>query len=104
MKHITFYLDFISPYSWLAFDKLPEAQLALFQGVRLDDEGGMDVAQVLLNVSQSGHYRGAAARARALEALEAFLAFGLFEVKNCLPRAKTEVVLRKVGRMQVGKE
>ncbi len=24
MKHITFYLDFISPYAWLAFDKLPE--------------------------------------------------------------------------------
>ncbi len=86
------------------FDKLPEPQLALFQGVRLDDEGGMDVAQVLLNVSQSGQYRGAAARARALEALEAFLAFALFEVKNCLPRARAEVVLRKVGRMQVGKE
>ncbi len=23
MKHLTFYLDFISPYAWLAFDKLP---------------------------------------------------------------------------------
>src|SRR5450759_4733889 len=27
MKHITFYLDFISPYSYLAFEKLPEALL-----------------------------------------------------------------------------
>lgn len=29
MKHITFYLDFISPYAWLAFDKLPEALMGL---------------------------------------------------------------------------
>jgi 2-hydroxychromene-2-carboxylate isomerase len=25
MKHITCYLDFISPFAWLAFDKLPDA-------------------------------------------------------------------------------
>ena len=25
MKHITFYLDFVSPYAWLAFQRLPEA-------------------------------------------------------------------------------
>lgn len=25
MKHITFYLDFLSPYAYLAFEKLPEA-------------------------------------------------------------------------------
>lgn len=24
MKHITFYLDFVSPYAWLAFERLPE--------------------------------------------------------------------------------
>ncbi|GAB3362606.1 MULTISPECIES: DsbA family protein [Giesbergeria] len=24
MKHITFYLDFVSPYAWLAFEKLPQ--------------------------------------------------------------------------------
>ena len=25
MKHITFYLDFVSPYAWLAFERLPQA-------------------------------------------------------------------------------
>ena len=25
MKHLTFYLDFISPYAYLAFEKLPQA-------------------------------------------------------------------------------
>jgi 2-hydroxychromene-2-carboxylate isomerase len=29
MKQITFYLDFISPYAYLAFEKLPEALLGL---------------------------------------------------------------------------
>jgi uncharacterized protein DUF4388 len=88
--------------SW--FDKLPEAQRPLFEGVRVGDDGEVDVARVLINANRSGQYKGAAARARALEALEAFLAFGLFEVKNCLGKEQAEAVLRKVGRMQVGKE
>ena len=25
MKQITFYLDFVSPYAWLAFERLPDA-------------------------------------------------------------------------------
>jgi 2-hydroxychromene-2-carboxylate isomerase len=25
MKHVTFYLDFVSPYAWLAFARMPEA-------------------------------------------------------------------------------
>ena len=29
MKHITFYLDFISPYAWLAFKELPKALMGL---------------------------------------------------------------------------
>jgi 2-hydroxychromene-2-carboxylate isomerase len=33
MKHITFYLDFVSPYAYLAFEKLPQALLGLSYGV-----------------------------------------------------------------------
>jgi 2-hydroxychromene-2-carboxylate isomerase len=33
MKHISFYLDFISPYAYLAFEQLPEALLGLSYSV-----------------------------------------------------------------------
>lgn len=33
MKHITFYLDFISPYAYLAFEKMPEALMGLSYSV-----------------------------------------------------------------------
>lgn len=33
MKRITFYLDFVSPYAWLAFERLPEALQGLSYGV-----------------------------------------------------------------------
>lgn len=85
------------------FDRLPPRQRSIFKGVRLGTDGDLDVAQVLLNVSAEGGREGAATRARALEALESFLAFALFEVKNCLPRASADRVLQEVGRMQVGR-
>jgi hypothetical protein len=85
------------------FDRLPARNRAVFDGVRFGPEGDLPVARVLENVNSSGAYKGAAARARALEALEDLLAFALFEVKNCLSRAEADVVLREVGRMQVGK-
>lgn len=87
--------------SW--FDRLSDKQRPAFAGVRVGDDGEIDVAQVLINVQSGGQHRGAAARARALEALETFLAFALFEVKNVMPRADAERLLRDVGRMQVGK-
>ncbi len=85
------------------FDRLPEKKRPVFEGVRIDEDGEMDVAQILVNVSSSGAYQGAAARARALEALEELLAFALFEAKNRLPRAEADRLLREVGKMQVGK-
>lgn len=85
------------------FDRLPEKQRPIFEGVRFDGQGGIDVARVLDNVGQLGTYKGAAAKARSLEALEDLLAFSLFEVKNLLARPQAEAVLREVGRMQVGK-
>ena len=33
MKHITFYLDFVSPYAWLAFARLPQALQGLSYSV-----------------------------------------------------------------------
>lgn len=33
MKHITFYLDFLSPYTWLAFERLPQALQGLSYSV-----------------------------------------------------------------------
>jgi hypothetical protein len=85
------------------FDRLPEKKRAVFEGVRIGEGGEMDVARVLANVSASGAYQGAAARARSLEALEELLAFALFEAKNRLGKAEAERLLREVGRMQVGK-
>jgi hypothetical protein len=85
------------------FERLSDKARPIFQGVLLDAEGDLDVALVLSNVSAAGSYKGAAARARSLEALEDLLAFVLFEVKNVLPRDQAEGLLREVGRMQVGK-
>jgi hypothetical protein len=85
------------------FERLPEKRRPVFDGVRIAEDGEMDVAQILVNVNASGAYEGAAARARSLEALEEFLAFALFEAKNRLARADADRLLREVGRMQVGK-
>jgi hypothetical protein len=85
------------------FQRLPARNRAVFDGVRFGTDGDIDVGKVLDNVNARGEYKGAAARARALEALEDLLSFALFEVKNCLERGEADQVLREVGRMQVGK-
>jgi len=87
--------------SWFA--RLPETRRAIFEGVRMTDDGELDVAAVLMNVNAGGTHKGAAARARSLEALEEFLSFALFEAKNRLSKDQAERLLREVGKMQVGK-
>jgi hypothetical protein len=85
------------------FERLGPKARPIFEGVRFQTDGELEVARVLANVQAAGAYRGAAAKARSLEALEALLAFALFEVKSLLPKAEAEALLREVGRMQVGK-
>jgi hypothetical protein len=84
--------------SW--FDRLADPDRDTFAGVRLDGEGELDVARVLVNVFNAGREEGPIARARALAALDAFLAFALFEAKNVLPRHDAEALERDVRKMQ----
>ena len=46
-------------------------------------------------------HAGPLARARAMEALEAFLAFALFEARNVLDADTAERLLQDVGRLQM---
>jgi hypothetical protein len=85
------------------FERLAEGRRYLFEGVSFGADGDLEVSRVLANVTATGAYKGAAAKARSLEALEELLTFALFEVKNVLPRAEAEALLREVGKMQVGK-
>lgn len=85
------------------FQRLPARNRSVFDGVRFGPDGDIDVARVLDNVNARAEYKGAAARARALEALEDLLSFALFEVKNCLERGEADRVLREVGRIQMGR-
>ena len=84
------------------FERLPPERRTVFDGVRIDADGHIDVAQLILNVGEGSPRPGPAARARALDALESFLTFALFEVGNCLPPAEAARVLGEVGRMQAG--
>jgi hypothetical protein len=85
---------------WL--DRLPGPDRAFFAGVRIDADGDLDVARVLANVDASGLLPGAAARARALEALDAFLAFALFEVNELLAPEDADALAREVAAVRAG--
>lgn len=85
--------------SW--FERVPPSRRALFEGVSFGPAGDVDVGRVLENVWATG-LQGAAARAKALEALEALLTFALFEARNRLSRDEAEALRREVGRIQMG--
>jgi len=85
--------------SW--FERVPPSRRALFQGVTFGPQGDIDVERVLENARATG-LQGAAARAKALEALEALLTFALFEARNRLSRDEAEALRREVGRLQMG--
>jgi len=84
------------------FERLPLGRRAVFEGVRIGADGSIDVDQLLLNAGKGAARPGPVARAQALDALEAFVSFALFEVKNCLAPAEAARVLSEVGRMQEG--
>ena len=62
-----------------------EGQEEAFAGVKLSDEGRLDVARVMADVKSADP---ALARAMALEALDAFAAYALFSAKDSLPADK----------------
>jgi hypothetical protein len=84
------------------FDRLPPGRRTVFEGVRIGADGNIDVDQLLLNAGRGAARPGPVARAQALDALESFVSFALFEVKNCLAPAEAARVLADVGRMQGG--
>jgi len=57
-----------------------------------------------VNVFAAGREEGPAARAHALAALDAFLAFALFEAKNLLPAEDAASLAAEVARMQGRRE
>ena len=57
MRHITFHLDFISPYAYLAFEQFPEA----LKGISYSKDGGgnlLDIDYVQVNPVITPVFRG----------------------------------------------
>lgn len=83
------------------FSCLSREQAGLFEGVALDQDGQLDLDAVLAN-GQRVH-KGAMGRALALEALDAFVSFALFEARNLLPAPRALDLAREVARMLRGR-
>jgi hypothetical protein len=68
-----------------------------FSGVTLSDAGELDVERVLLNLGTD-----AAARARAYDALDAFVWYALFTARNVVPPDEAERLTAEIRRAQEG--
>ena len=71
-----------------------------FAGVNLADDGTIDVAKVMANVSGGDE---ALSRALAYEALDAFAAYALFSAKNALPPELSELLNEEFRRVSEGR-
>jgi hypothetical protein len=80
-----------------SFFSTPEGREGIFKGVHLNEQGELDTEALLTNAQRL--YSGPMARARAMEALEAFVAFALFDARNALPDADAAALGREVARM-----
>jgi hypothetical protein len=81
------------------FLELPAAYAPLFEGISFGEDGNLPVEQTLARAEAL--HAGPLARARAMEALEALLAFALFEARNVLAGEAADRLLQDVGRLQV---
>lgn len=79
-------------------DPLPGMETA-FKGVTLSDQGVLDVQRVLNNAL---HDRSPLGRARAFEALDAFVNYALFSAKNVLPPELAESLAKDFRRIHEG--
>jgi hypothetical protein len=81
------------------FLDLPATYIPLFEGIGFGEDGNLPVEDVLAHAEAL--HAGPLARARAMEALEALLAFALFEARNVLDAETAERLLQDVGRLQM---
>ncbi|MFZ5468587.1 MAG: DUF4388 domain-containing protein [Myxococcota bacterium] len=79
-------------------EPLPGMEVAL-KGVKLSDEGEIDVQRVLKNVGGADQ---ALARAAAFEVLDAFVSYALFSAKNVLPAKMADALAAEFRAIQRG--
>jgi len=82
------------------FGALEGPQQGLFEGLSISEEGELDVDRVLANAQKV--QKGPMGRALALDALDTFVSFALFDARNVLPAAKAAELSRDISRLLRG--